>query len=98
MKIEELMNNEEFMAQLREVTNIEEAVKLLAEKGIQVTAAELAAATGDGELDETSLDNVAGGGLISWLISFITPSEKQKAKAAKDMDWAINTINNKHSK
>lgn len=55
--------SEELKAKLEAVGSVEEAVALLNENGIDITEEELNAAMKDaeGELDETALDDVAGG-------------------------------------
>lgn len=93
MKIEKLLNDDQFMNQVRGITNPEDAVKLFAEYGIQVSAAELAAVMGEEELDETTLDNVAGGGwLIDWILSF---ANRRSEKNAKDIDQMLKNLNKK---
>lgn len=55
--------SEELKAKLETVSSVEEAVEILKENGIEITAAEIEAAMNEpeGELDETALDDVAGG-------------------------------------
>ncbi len=67
----ELMQDEEFMNKFLATQSAEEAVKLFAENGVEITAEELTAAINaaaeqkEGELEAEELDNVAGG--ISWV-------------------------------
>ena len=72
--LERLAQNREFTDKLAEAGSLEETVKLFAAEGVNITAkdlekaAELASA--EGELDETMLDNVAGGGFLKYLNPF----------------------------
>lgn len=66
-KLEELVENEDFMLHLRSMETYEDAVKLFAEYGVEITTEELQAALADvpeGELDEAALRNVVGG--VDW--------------------------------
>ena len=63
----DLLNNEAFMAKLSETQNIEEVKAVFAEEGVTVTEDELLNSilpSGD-ELDEESLEAVAGGASAS---------------------------------
>ena len=67
MTFEELLNNEEFNAQVNAAKDAQEVVDLFAAKGIEVSA-EIAQElfeqpSGDAELSADDLDNVAGGAL-----------------------------------
>ncbi len=62
--IEALVNDEEFKAKIQTAENLDEVADLLISCGIEVTADDLKAALAQlktGELDENTLDNVAGG-------------------------------------
>ena len=63
MTIEELSNDSVFLEKLAQAQNPAEAVKILNEAGVDMTEAEFQAMLDqpDGELDETSLEGVAGG-------------------------------------
>lgn len=68
MSIEELMNDESFNEKLNEAQDLKEVVRLLGEHGIETTEEQLKAAfPKEGELEETELENVAGGSLIGWV-------------------------------
>ncbi len=68
MTFEELMNDESFNAKLSEAQDLKEVVSLLAEYGIETTEEQLKAALPkEGELEETELENVAGGSFIGWV-------------------------------
>ena len=63
METKELWMDEEFCKKVDEASDTEEIIRLFAEKGVTVTAEQIASAKAalDGELDETALDGVAGG-------------------------------------
>ncbi len=68
MTIEELMKDEAFAAQIDVAENMEAIARAFNEKGIHVSVAELETVMKEdetGELDENSLENVAGGGLVT---------------------------------
>lgn len=62
-KLKELMADTSFCEELEKTSSPEEASALFAQHGIQITPEELLAAVEqpEGELDETALDDVAGG-------------------------------------
>lgn len=67
------MSEQELYEAMEKVTSMEEAVKLLNASGVEVTAAEMekfAEKMGDVELNEESLDAVAGGGLIDSVVKY----------------------------
>ena len=67
MNYMDLLNNEAFMAKLSEAKNIGEVKDLFAEEGVTVTEDEMLDSilpSGD-ELDEESLESVAGGASAS---------------------------------
>ena len=63
METKELWMDEEFCKKVDAASDTEEIIRLFAEKGVTVTAEQIASvkAAQDGELDETALDGVAGG-------------------------------------
>ena len=64
LKLEELSKNEEFIERLSKVENVEDAVALFAEFGVEVTEQEiidLKDSFSTEELNEEDLDDVAGG-------------------------------------
>ena len=69
MELETLMQNEEFSARMESCGTVEEAAAILREYGLEVTTDELlavlSAETGD-ELDESDLEQVAGGIIMPW--------------------------------
>lgn len=72
MNLEELMQNEAFIGKLEKADNLEGVLSLIKEHGIDVSKEELEAAIGqlDGsELDESSLENVAGGSVFSAVVA-----------------------------
>lgn len=62
-KLKELIADASFCEELEKTSSPEEASNLFAQHGIQITPEELLAAVAqpEGELDETTLDDVAGG-------------------------------------
>lgn len=64
-KLKELLMDPDFQDKLEKTNSPEEASELLAQHGIQITPEELlkAFAQPEGELDEDTLDGVAGGWL-----------------------------------
>ena len=63
-KLAVIMNNAEAKARLEKTANFDEAVAILKEYGVEITAEELkscAIGETDGELSAESLDQVAGG-------------------------------------
>lgn len=62
-KLKKLLEDPSFQEALSKTTSAEEASALLAQHGIQITPDELLAALTppEGELDENTLDGVAGG-------------------------------------
>ena len=63
METKELWMDEEFCKKVDAASDTEEIIRLFAEKGVTVTAEQIASvkAAQDGELDEAALDGVAGG-------------------------------------
>ena len=63
METKELWMDEEFCKKVDAASNTEEIIRLFAEKGVTVTAEQIASvkAAQDGELDEAALDGAAGG-------------------------------------
>ena len=81
--INDLMENEEFAEQLKNVTSIEGAVALFASKGVSVTAEELTGYMGDGasdDLSEDDLDAVSGGLAIGIGFRIVAAYLRWKAK------------------
>lgn len=74
-----MKNDAEFKAQVMNAKNMDEVEKLFNERGVHFTVGELAAAKVKAELDEASLDNIAGGGFIDWLSSIIKSLGKKNA-------------------
>lgn len=70
-KLKELLMDPDFQDKLEKTNSPEEASELLAQHGIQITPEELlnAFAQPEGELDEDTLDGVAGG----WIRLFPRP-------------------------
>ena len=71
MNYKDLLNNEAFLAKLAGAQNIGEVKDLFAEKGVTVTEDELLDSilpSGD-ELDEESLESVAGGAPVGSIFS-----------------------------
>jgi len=69
-KIQKLMENEAFVAELETVKTMEEAVALFAREGVTVTEAELNEWLSGSEsetLSEEDLDEVAGGSIAGWI-------------------------------
>jgi len=64
-KVKELMDNEQFTKKLANSENLDEMAALFQEEGIDVTGADLEAASEtsvvSGELSETDLEDVSGG-------------------------------------
>lgn len=74
MTIEEVLQDEALKERLASVKNLEEAVGLLQEKGLDVTEKDIEAALApetDGELDESALEDVSGGAKASKLLDVI---------------------------
>ena len=73
----EIANKEEVAAKLTATGDLNEILAVLADNGLQVSAEELTDilnalnGSADGELDETALEDVAGGGLIKNLYVII---------------------------
>jgi predicted ribosomally synthesized peptide with nif11-like leader len=64
MNLEELMQNAEFTEKLEKAKDLDEVMTMIKEQGVEITKEELAAAMeqlNEGELDENSLEDVAGG-------------------------------------
>lgn len=74
LKLEQLLNDTEFVTMLGSSADAEEMKKIFADKGLELTTEEVNAFTdmmdnaGEAELDETSLEEVSGGaGAPKWL-------------------------------
>lgn len=68
MKLEDLLNDETFVAQMSEAASLEDIAKLLCKKGLNVTVPELQKVLQpEEELDAAELDDVAGGRIVSAL-------------------------------
>lgn len=68
MELEQLLENAEFTGKLEKAENLDEVLALVKDQGVEISKAELEAAMAqlDGnELDENSLEAVAGGSLFS---------------------------------
>ena len=74
-KLKELMGDTSFCEELEKTSSPEEASALFAQHGIQITPEELLAAVEqpEGELDETALDDVAGGCWVCVLREILRP-------------------------
>ncbi len=68
VEMEALFANQEFVEKIEQAKDNAEIVKLFADNGIEVSEQDIeevkAMGKNDGELDETALDEVAGGKLI----------------------------------
>ncbi len=77
-KLEQLDENEAFRTAMSNAGSPKEAVKVLAEYGVEISEQELlslsAGAQAEGELTEDSLENVSGGCLIRWIVRYIARS------------------------
>ena len=73
MEIKALLQNPAFVAKLKEVKDVESALKLFAEEGVSVTAEELKQLLHQAgeELSDEEMDNVAGGywSAVDWVCS-----------------------------
>ena len=72
MKLEELMQNEEFTAKLEKAKDLDEVLAMLKEQGIELSKENLETAVrqlDESELDESSLEAVAGGSVFSSVIA-----------------------------
>lgn len=81
--LEKLENNAEFMEAMETVVNMEQLQQLLQAHGVELSPEELRnlmAEEMQGELSEEDLDNVAGGGLFSWLKKKFFKSVKKESK------------------
>ena len=67
MGIEELTLDQELEEKIENAQNLEDVVAILREKGVEITEAQLKAvlAAEEGELDEATLEAVAGG-KVNW--------------------------------
>lgn len=66
MKIEDLICGESFKARIQSAQSLDEVAEVLSENGINVSSKDIEAALAQNssdELDESSLENVAGGAL-----------------------------------
>lgn len=63
--IEEMMRDDAFVTQIENAKDLTEVAALFRTQGVEVTKEQLEAllTSEEGELDETALDNVAGGGI-----------------------------------
>ena len=79
--LSEAFADEEFVTALFALDTAEEAQAMLKDKGIEMTLDEVKrlpdamamARTGEGELSEDDLEDVAGGSIWPWLISVTVP-------------------------
>lgn len=72
MKLEELMQDEEFTAKLEKAKDLDEVLAMLKEQGIELSKENLETAVrqlDESELDESSLEAVAGGSVFSSVIA-----------------------------
>lgn len=92
--IEELIQDNDFIAKVTCAKSLDAVEDLLREKGIEISTAEMKAVMRvDEELSEDALDNIAGGGwLLNWL-SFLVQKRSEKNK--KELDKLVKTINKK---
>lgn len=70
MDLEKLMQNEEFTKKLESAQNLDEVLAMVKEQGVEITKEEVEAARkklDEGELDENSLEDVAGG-IAGWIM------------------------------
>lgn len=70
MNLEKLMQNEEFTKKLESAQNLDEVLAMVKEQGVEITKEEVEAALkklDEGELDENSLEDVAGG-IAGWIM------------------------------
>jgi predicted ribosomally synthesized peptide with nif11-like leader len=79
--LQELENNKEFVEKMNDCETPAQMVAVMAEYGVACTEADFSQITADanGELSADALDNVAGGGLFSWLYN------KLKEKNIRDL-------------
>ena len=87
-KLIEIINNEEISARIENAESVEEVLQILAENGLETTAEELGILKvgEESELDEESLEAVAGGGKASTKIKSWWKKIKKKAvKIGKDV-------------
>lgn len=94
MNIEELMQDESFIEEIKNVTSAEELTELLCSKGIDVTVDQIKAAMAeaDGELDENALDSIAGGSLSSaWdtLVRWVKNPVREAERLKNDAQQAV---------
>ena len=78
MDVEKLVNDEVFRSQLENAKDLKEVTTILTAYGIKATEKEIEAAIAEvesGELDETALDDVAGGAVkIKGILNVIKKS------------------------
>ena len=70
MDLEKLMQSEEFTKKLESAQNLDEVLVMVKEHGVEITKEEVEAALkklDEGELDENSLEDVAGG-IAGWIM------------------------------
>ena len=85
MDIEELVNDKEFTSKLENAKDLAEIAALFQAQGFEVTEEQLKAGlmAEDGELDETALDSVAGGGLIKTIFKVVLMIVKECVQVLK---------------
>lgn len=70
MRLEDLLTDREFCEKIEVAKDTDAVIKLFAEKGITVTAEQIAEAKAETlngeELDEGTLDAVSGGMMVGW--------------------------------
>ena len=73
-KLKELLNDQAFQDEMNNAATLEDAAKIMQQHGIQVTPEELqeimAKMESESELNETELDDVAGGSLWAATVGF----------------------------
>ena len=86
METKELWMDEEFCKKVDAASDTEEIIRLFAEKGVTVTAEQIASvkAAQDGELDEAALDGVAGGCVGGWFVYLVVRCGGGDRDAAKE--------------
>ncbi len=90
METKELWMDEEFCKKVDAASDTEEIIRLFAEKGVTVTAEQIASvkAAQDGELDEAALDGVAGGCVFccvgGWFVYLVVRCGGGDRDAAKE--------------
>ena len=78
-KLNELKDNPEFREKLSQAKDLDQAVEILSQYGVEIEKEELEKAAamvpaGEGELNEDALDNVSGGCMIPWWLLIVISS------------------------